>query len=255
MSEWAGASPCASNRSSVGLAATSFLLLVFGSFFVLRIRADNWDGPFAPVFGYEVRGVTYSGFDGARLEGARIDCGLAQTSSDAQGRFLVDFGFRRDWRCRFSAPGFETHDVRVDSGDVVAVRMVPDPLWTVSRIVEWEKTGQFGSQYDLLHPDVNRSWTREEFVRLLSLTENQPLIESEYGPPYFLERWDHYGEVYHHVAVVPTWLTFQEKGGLQRYYWEAHLVKHDGLWRWFRESAVRLSSGERQAGRESEYGR
>jgi hypothetical protein len=246
MSEWAGASPCASNRSSVGLAATSLLLLVFGSFFVLRIRADNWDAPFAPVFGYEVRGVTYSGFDGARLAGAHIDCGIAQTSSDAQGRFVVDFGFRRGWLCRFSAPGFEPQEVRVGSGDMLAVRLVPDPVWTVSRIVEWERTGQFESQYDLLHPDVNRSWTREEFVRLLSLTENQPLLESEIGRPYFLERWDHYGEVYHHVAVVPTWLTFEENGEARRYYWEAHLVKHNGLWRWFRETPTKLPSGSGQ---------
>ena len=236
------ASSCALNRSSVGLAATSLFLLLFGSALVLRIRADNWDTPFAPVFGYEVRGVTYSGFDGERLRGARIDCGVTETFSDVQGRFVIDFDFRQRQRCRFVAPGFEPRDVWAGSGDVLAVRMAPDPVWTVSKIIEWEKTGQFGGQYELLHPDVSRSWTREEFVRLLSLTETQSPVAFEYAPPYFLEQWDHYGEVYYHVAVVPTWLTFEEKGELQRYYWEAHLVKHDGLWRWFRESPIKLPS-------------
>lgn len=247
MSKWPAVSSCALSRSSLGLAVTSLFLLLFGGLFVLKIRADNWEAPFSPVFGYEVRGVTYSGFDGERLEGTQIDCGTTRASSDAQGRFVIHFGFRQSQRCRFVSPGFEPQDVWPDSGDVLAVRLVPDPAWTVAKVVDWEKTGRFDGQYDLLHPDVSRSWTREEFVRLLTLTENQSLVHFEYAAPYFLKEWDHYGELYHHVAVVPTWLTFKYKGGLERYYWEAHLVKHDGLWRWFRETPLRVSSASMQA--------
>ena len=107
--------------------------------------------------------------------------------------------------------------------------------------MDWQRQREFARQYDLLHSDVNRSWTREEFTRLLSLTEHYPIVDFKQAAPHFLRQWNYYGQVYPHVAVVPTWITFDRDGKRVSYYWEAHLVKENGLWRWFREPLVQVS--------------
>lgn len=235
-------SSCASNRSSLGLAATVVLLLLFGGFFVLRVRSDNWDLPSAPVFSYEVRGATYNGFTGERLGGSYIDCGNHKSTSDTRGQFVIGLDSPESKRCRVTAPGFEPQNIETHPGKRLVVQLAPGPTWMIAHIIEWRNKGRFDKQYDLLHPDVSRSWTREEFSRLLTLTEYHPIVSFEQAEPHFLRQWDHYGEVYLDVAVVPAWITFDRHGQQVRYYWEAHLVREGGFWRWFREPLVEISA-------------
>ena len=240
-------SSCASNRSSLGLTATAVFLFVLGGFLVLRVRSDNWDLPYAPVFGYEVRGATYNGLTGERIGGTSIDCGNHKSTSDARGYFVIDLDTPESKRCRVTAPGFEPQNIETHPGTSLGVRLAPGPTWTIAQIIEWEEKDQFDKQYDLLHPDVSRSWTRQEFGRLLALTENHPIVSFEQTEPYILRQWDHYGEVYVDVAVVPAWITFDRRGQHVRYYWEAHLVREGGFWRWFREPLIEISAVDANA--------
>lgn len=231
---------CASNRSSLGLAATLAFLLLTGASVILRVRSDNWDLPFAPVFGNHVRGVTYNGLTGERLGDTYIECGSRASTSDDWGRFAIDLGGPKPNRCTVGAPGFEPKNIEAWPGESVVVRLAPDPTGVITQVVQWEKEGRFDKQYELLHPDVSRSWTVEEFARLLRLTEDDSIISFEMAEPYFLKRWNNYGEVYFNVAVVPVQVSFDRDGRIARYDWEAHLVKRDGFWRWFREPLVEV---------------
>ena len=244
MAKQSTVSSCASNRGSLGLAATAVFLLLFGGFFVLRARLDNWDLPFAPVFGYEVWGVTYNGLTGERLGDTYIDCGNHKSTGDARGHFVIGLDSPESKQCRVTAPGFDPQNIETHPGKSLVVRLAPGPTWMIAHIVEWGKKGRFDKQYDLLHPDVSRSWTREEFSRLLTLTENHHIISFEQAEPHFLKQWNNYGEVYVDVAVVPVRITFDRGGQLVRYYWEAHLVKTGGFWRWFREPLVEVAAAD-----------
>ena len=226
---------CASNRSSLGLAVTSVFLLLSATFFAVQEEPDSRKTTVWPVFGYDVQGVLYNRLTGERLGDVSLDCGDRGTTSDADGQFRLKSDWREVKRCKVWASGFETQYLEAQSGARLSVSLVPDPTWTVQMIVGWEEARQFGKQYDLLHPDVRRSWTREEFTRVLTLTEGRRIVGAEYAAPVYLDQWDYYGESYENVAVVPTWLILKRNGQQLRHYWEAHLVKVGGIWHWFRE--------------------
>ena len=231
--------PCAPNRSSLGLAVTLLFLLLTGGLLVVMVRWVAWDVPYSPVFPYTARGVIYNKLTGERLGNSKIECGNPVTTSDVRGRFVVDLAGRKSRQCQFSSQGFEPLLIDVLAGQVMNVALVPDPVWTLSCVVAWESQRKFGKQYDLLHTDVRRSWTREEFIRLLSATEN-PVVHFEHAPAHYLDRWDNYGDVYHNVAVVPAWITFEQNGQYVQYYWESHWVKQESYWRWFREPMTQI---------------
>jgi hypothetical protein len=215
---------------------------MLGGVFVLNAQPDHWRPPLAPVFGHEAQGVVYNRLTQERLGDVAFACGRFEADSDTKGRFVINFDSQGARRCRVHAQGFEPQDITVRSGDVLRIGLVPDPGRTLAHIVEWQRQRHFAKQYDLLHSDINRSWTREEFTRLLSLTEHEPIVEFRQADPYLLVKWDYYGDVYDRVAVVPTWITYDRAGERVQYYWEAHLVREDGLWRWFREPLTEVST-------------
>ena len=213
------------------LAALLLILAVVG----VVARMDRTVAPAGAVFGYELPGVVFNRLTGGRLAGARLECGTCAATSDLQGRFTLVFAPGQTRRCRVMAIGFEPQFVDGQSLERLGVWLTPDPVLTVRQIVQWEKEREFGREYDVLHPDVRISWTREEYARLLGLTEDRRVLTAEHGAATFLPRWDYYGEWYYDVAVVPTWLTYERGGQERRALWETHLVQLDGLGRWFRE--------------------
>jgi hypothetical protein len=213
------------------LAALVLVIVVVGG----AARLDRIMSPTSAVFGYELPGVVFNRMTGGRLAGAQLDCGLCAATSDLQGRFTLTFGPGDVRRCRVTAIGFEPQFVDGQSVARLGVWLTPDPVWTVRQIIQWEKERDFGPQYDVLHPDVRRSWTREEYSRVLGLTEDRHILSAENGVPIYLPRWDYYGDEYCDVAMVPTWLTYEQGGQVHHTFWPAHLVKLDNLWRWFRE--------------------
>jgi hypothetical protein len=224
-------SPAGAAMLAAWLAALLLVIAVLG----VVAQMDRTMAPAGAVFGYELPGVAFNRLTGDRLAGAQLDCGSCTATSDLQGRFTLTFGPNDVRRCRVTAVGFEPQFVNGQSAARLGVWLTPDPAWTVREIVQWEKDRDFGRQYDLLYPDVRRSWTREEFCRVLDLTESRRILAADHGPPIYLPHWDYYGDEYTDVAVIPTWITFEQGGQIHRSFWPAHLVKLDGLWRWFRE--------------------
>jgi hypothetical protein len=213
------------------LAALLLVIAVLG----LAAQMDRTVAPAGAVFGYELPGVVFNRLTGARLAGAQLDCGVCAATSDLQGRFTLTFGPGDARRCRVTAVGFEPQFANGQSVPRLGVWLTPDPVWTVRQIIQWEEQRDFGRQYDLLHPDVRRSWTREEFCRVLDLTEDRRVLSAEHGSAVYLPKWDYYGDQYDDVAEVPTWITFEQHGQQRRVFWPVHLVKLDNLWHWFRE--------------------
>lgn len=228
-------SSCASNRSSLVISAALLCLFLLTAGLIVGVRRDNWGGPVVAVFGYEVRGVVYNRLTGEKLGGAELNCGDYVAVSDRRGRFALRFPADEHRRCMVTAPGFETQSVDLRAGQQVGLWLVPDPVGTVTEIMAWQKHGEFERQYELLHPDVRRSWTREEFVRLMKRTENSRVVDSISGTPKYLDSWDYFGKLFRNVAIVPTWILVESEGRYLLQYWEAHLVKFEGLWNWFRE--------------------
>jgi hypothetical protein len=225
------ARPMGAAMLAAWLAALLLVIAVTG----IVARLDRMVTPSGAVFSYELPGVVFNRLTGGRLAGAQLECGTCAATSDIQGRFILTFGPGEARRCRVMAVGFESQFVDGQSTPRLGVWLTPDPVLTVRQLVQWEKERDFGQEYEVLHPDVRRSWTREEYARLLGLTEHRRILSAEHGPATYLPKWDYYGEIYHNVALVPTWLTFEESGQEKRALWETHLVKLDGLWRWFRE--------------------
>ncbi len=219
----------------VKLASWLAVLLLVIAVIGLVVRMGRIIAPTGAVFGYQLPGVVFNRMTGGRLAGARLECGLCAATSDLQGRFTLTFGPKDVRRCRVTAVGFEPQFVDGASVARLGVWLTPNPVWTVRQIIQWEKERDFPEQYDVLHPDVRRSWTREEYSRLLSLTETRRILAAENGAPINLPRWDYYGDEYYNVVVVPTWLTYEQGGQVHQTFWPAHLVKLDNLWRWFRE--------------------
>lgn len=237
---------CASNRNSLSIAVTLLFLLLVGGLLFVIVRWVGWNVPYSPVFPYTAHGVIYNKLTGERLDNSQIECGNPVTTSDVRGRFVVDLAGRKSRQCQFYSQGFEPLLIDVVAGQVMNVPLVPDPVWTLSAVIAWEKQRKFGKQYDLLHTDVRRSWSREEFIRLLSMTES-PIVDFEHAPVFYLDHWDNHGDIYFNVAVVPVWITFAQGDQHVQYYWESHWVKQDGYWRWFREPMTRLGAVNRSA--------
>jgi hypothetical protein len=221
-------------RSPVSVSLLAALVLVI-VLVLIAARLDRGVPPANAVFAYEVPGAVFNRLTGERLAGARLDCAGATATSDLVGRFTLSLGPGEVQRCGVTATGFESQFVDARSAARLGVWLTPDPIWTVRQVIEWEKDREFGRQYDVLHPDVRRSWTREEYSRLMGLTQNRQILAVEQQAVEYLPSWSNYGDVYYGVALVPTWITYQEGGREERALWQAHLVKVDGVWRWFRE--------------------
>lgn len=224
-----------SSFARVAMLATAVALAAFALFAVFHFKRESLPVPGCPVFGYDVSGLVVNRLTGERIAAAELDCGGCRATSDAWGQFTIKFTRQGSQRCRVSARGFEVASVDGHVGRPLGVWLAPDPLATVDLILNWEQRAEYERQYDLLYPDLKRSWTKEEYSRLMRLTQERRILNVEYAAPARLQSWDYFGDVFNNVIVVPTWITFERPGGRVRSYWEAHLIQVDGVWHWFGE--------------------
>ncbi len=188
-------------------------LLIFGSIIIL--------------------GQVRNAVTGQPLAGAKVRMGDTVLLADEKGRFSIYVPARES--ITVSAEGFEEQESHLGLNPFPIVKLPPDPLTTFELIRSWEEAGQYGKQFDLLHPDSQRSFTRKEFIRIMEMSTNYEIVRVTYDKVISLPSWDYYGEVYTDVVEVPMWVTIVIDGQERTYHWRGHLVKFDGIWRWFRE--------------------
>jgi len=114
------------------------------------------------------------------------------------------------------------------------VDLVPDASTTFKLIYGYEKRHEFGPEYDLLHPDVQALFSRDEFIRYMEQNRPYDLVDFSVGAADMLTSGMVLGKVYTNVAQVRVQATVRVGGQLAQRVWLGYAAKADGLWRWFR---------------------
>ncbi len=183
-----------------------------------------------------VSGLVRNAITKLPVAGARVQAGAVTALADVQGAFsvptLVDAEFQVD------APGFETVRVRSRAAFPLVVDLVPDAPTTVQIAYEYERQHEFGREYDLLHPDVQAQFSREEFVRYMEQSRPYDVLDSSVGVANLLVSGSVAGKTYENVAQVPVQVTVRANGEVGRRAWLAYVAKADGQWRLFRGALV-----------------
>jgi len=166
------------------------------------------------------------------VSGAQLHAGTVTALSDVEGAFSIP-SLTEDV-IRITAPGYETAQIRPRPGFPLVVDLVPDATTTFNIIYSYEKRHEFGRQYDLLHPDVQMLFSREEFVRYMEQSRSYDLIDFSVGVASTPMSGTVLGKVQANVVQVPVQATVRVGGQLTQRAWLGYAVRADGLWRWFR---------------------
>lgn len=165
------------------------------------------------------------------ISGALITAGVGQSTSDDEGNFVID-AEPLD-RILVSAEGYETKEIIPRADFAVTVRLAPDPRSTFALLHLFEKQREYGHQYDLLHPDSQQSFSRDEYIRYKEQTRDSEIVEASYGEVTMLDTWTFRDRTYRNVAEVPIHMIIRRGDVQETNEWEDHLVQVDGIWRWF----------------------
>ena len=152
--------------------------------------------------------------------------------SDVEGAFSVRS--LADDLITISAPGYEPQEIRPRPGFPLMVDLVPDAATTFEIIYNLEKQHEFGREYDLLHPDVQALFSRDEFIRYMEQSRPYDIVEVSVGPVDMLASGMVLGNVYGDVAQVRVQASVRVGQEMTRRGWLAYAARAGGLWRWFR---------------------
>lgn len=169
---------------------------------------------------------------GEPLAGVRLSAGFNTATTDAEGRFRI--ASSPDDVIRATASGYEDGQAWPQSNPPVAIRLVPDPQTTLALLHRFQRQGDYGRQYDLLHPDIQALFTRDEYVRHMQQTVDYEILSITYGPVIRLTSWTFLGRTYFDVAEVPAQMVVRQAGWQRTLDSVTHLAPVDGVWRWFR---------------------
>ena len=166
------------------------------------------------------------------VAGARVQSGPVTVLSDVEGTFSIST-VGGDM-IRITAPGHETIQLTPQPGLPLVVDLVPDAPTTLALIHDYEQRHEFGREYDLLYPDVQALFTRDEFIHYMETERPYDILEFSMGSVQMLASGTIVGKSYDDVAQVPVEATVLVEGERMRKSWLAHAVKAEGLWRGFR---------------------
>ena len=170
------------------------------------------------------------------VNGAQLRAGTVTALSDVEGVFSIP-ALTEDL-IQITAPGYEAAQIRPRPGFPLVVDLVPDPATTFHIIYSYEKRHEFGRQYDLLHPDVQMLFSREEFIRYMERNRPYDIIDFSVGAAGMPTSGTMLGKVHTNVVQVPLQATVRVEEQLTQRAWLGYTVKADGLWRWFRGPLV-----------------
>jgi uncharacterized protein YraI len=172
---------------------------------------------------------------GDPVPNARLYAGFNIATTDVVGKFRIA-SFAAE-TIRITAPGYEEGQARSQADRSLTINLVPDPQATLAIIYGFERHHEYGREYDLLHPDIQALFTRDDFIRHMEQTVNYEIAETTFGNVTLLPTWVFLGRTYTDVAVVPIRVVIRQAGASRELKLPAeagHLARKDGFWRWFR---------------------
>jgi len=212
-------------------------LLVLGivtSLLLLRCNQGLWPlnraTPTAPVT--LTQGQIRDAITRLPIVAAKLQAGAVTALSDVEGAFCVPT--LGEGMITITAPGYEPMQIRPRAGFPLVIDLIPDASTTFQIIYNYERQHEFGRQYDLLHPDVQMLFSREEFIRYMEQHRPYDLIDFSVGPVDMLTSGVMLGKVYNNVAQVRVQATVRSNGRVMQRAWLAYAAKAGGFWRWFR---------------------
>jgi len=186
--------------------------------------------PTAPVS--VTQGQVRDAITKAPISAAQLRASSVTALSDVEGGFSVRS--LADDLITISAPGYESQEIRPRPGFPLMVDLVPDAVTTFRIIYNLEKQHEFGREYDLLHPDVQALFNRDEFIRYMEQSRPYDIVDVSVGPVDKLASGMVLGNVYGDVAQVHVQASVRVGQEITRRGWLAYAAKAEGLWRWFR---------------------
>jgi hypothetical protein len=166
------------------------------------------------------------------ISAAQLRTASVTALSDVEGGFSVRS--LADDRITISAAGYESQQIGPRPGFPLIIDLVPDPVTTFQHIYDLEKHHEFGREYDLLHPDMQALFSREDFIRYMEQNRPYDIVDVSVGAMDMLVSGMVLGKVYEDVAQVRVQASVRVGQETVRRGWLAYAAKADGLWRWFR---------------------
>jgi len=166
------------------------------------------------------------------ISAAQLRTSSITALSDVEGGFSVRS--LADDLITISSAGYESQQIRPRPGFPLIVDLVPDAVTTFQIIYDLEKQHEFGREYDLLHPDVQALFGRDEFIRYMEQSRPYDIVDVSVGPMDTLVSGMVLGKVYTDVAQVRVQASVRVGQEITRRGWLAYAARVDGLWRWFR---------------------
>lgn len=163
---------------------------------------------------------------------AKLQAGAVAALSDVEGAFCMPT--LGEDLITITAPGYEPAQIRPRAGFPLLIDLVPDAVTTFQIIYNYERQHEFGRQYELLHPDVQVLFSREEYIRYMEQHRSYDLIDFSVGPVDMITSGTMLGKVYNNVAQVRIQATVRSNGRVMQRAWLGYAAKAGGLWRWFR---------------------
>jgi hypothetical protein len=221
---------------SVGLVLTmaAMALALAGCGWVQQTRERLWPAAVAtatPLVSV-TQGQVRDAITKLPLSAAQLRVAGVTALSDVEGGFSVRS--LADDLITISAAGYESQQIRPRPGFPLIIDLVPDPATTFQIIYDLEKHHEFGREYDLLHPDVQALFSREDFIRYMEQNRPYDIVDVSIGAVDMLVSGTVLGKVYTNVAQVSVQASVRVGEETVRRGWLGYAAKADGLWRWFR---------------------
>ncbi|MGC8786044.1 MAG: hypothetical protein ACP5Q1_01295 [Anaerolineae bacterium] len=216
------------------LLLTLLVLAIAGSALLLQYKQVIWPPkgatPTVPVT--LTQGQIRDAITKLPIVAAKLQAGAVTALSDVEGAFCIPT--LGEDMIVISAPGYEPAQIRPRAGFPLVIDLIPDASTTFQIIYNYERQHEFGRQYDLLHPDVQMLFSREEFIQYMEQHRPYELVDFSVGPVDMLTSGVMLGKVYNNVAQVRVQATVRSNGRIMQRAWLAYAAKAGGLWRWFR---------------------
>jgi hypothetical protein len=166
------------------------------------------------------------------VSAAQLRTSSVTALSDVEGGFSVRS--LADDVITITAPGYEPLQIRPRPGFPLVLDLVPDPTTTFQIVYDLERNHEFGREYDLLHPDVQALFSRDDFIRYMEQNRPYDIVSVTVGATDILVSGMVLGKVYADVAQVPVRASVRIGQEIVQRGWLSYAARAGGLWRWFR---------------------
>lgn len=184
-----------------------------------------------PPTRWATQGRVRDAITGEPVRGALVRSGTKTMRTDDGGVFTIEVG--DDHLVHVQAEGYEPQEVVSQPTLPLVIDLVPGPGKTVEHLYTYQKAGQYGMMYALLHPNAQSLFSRQSFEGYMSQRPMQPLTTTV-DHVELVPSVEFLGVSYERAAVVhTTWIV--REGGREKTIRPVELLVWAGdLWRWLR---------------------